>query len=343
MPTAILRDLDLRTLRLFVAVCDLRNMARAAESEHIEPSAVSKRITQLEAALGTRLLVRGRRGVEPTAAGESVLAQARNVLFSAQQTANAAAGFEVGVTGHVRLAATASAIAESLLDDIAAFMREPQNRGIRVDVEERYSRDLVRALRDGEASIGVAWDTIDLRGLASRPYRRDRLAVAVHASHPLARRASLRFDETLDHEHVGLPPATAVHTMLMRAAARLGRSVNYRVVVSNFDAAFRVVSANLAISVVPIEIGTRYASASNVKLIALSDPWAHRRFSIAFQDGDRLPPAALRLVEHLVLRASSGEPHGIDDGRDAPPPSIEATPSGRPGRRTGAPVRRPKE
>ena len=43
-----MRDIDLKTLRLFVAVCDHRNIARAAEEAHIEPSAISKRIAQLE-------------------------------------------------------------------------------------------------------------------------------------------------------------------------------------------------------------------------------------------------------------------------------------------------------
>ena len=64
-------DLDIKTLRLLVAVCEQRNIRRAAEQEHIEPSAISKRIAQLESSLGTTLLMRGRRGVLPTPAGEA--------------------------------------------------------------------------------------------------------------------------------------------------------------------------------------------------------------------------------------------------------------------------------
>lgn len=68
-----MRDIDLKTLRLFVAVCDHRNIARAAEEAHIEPSAISKRIAQLENELGVPLLLRSRRGVQPTAAGNALL------------------------------------------------------------------------------------------------------------------------------------------------------------------------------------------------------------------------------------------------------------------------------
>ncbi len=305
-----MRDIDLKTLRLLVAVCDHQNMARAAEQEHIEPSAISKRIAQLEADLGTPLLMRSRRGVQPTPAGVAVLEHARNVLFTMDRLASDAAGFSSGVKGQVRLIATASAIAESLLDDIASFMREPLNRNIKVDVEERFSRDLVRQLREGMASVGVCWDSVDLQGLQHRPYRRNRLALAVHPEHPLASRKSLRFEQTLDHEHVGLQPSSAMHGMLQRAAARVGRTVSYRAIVSNFDASFRVVAANLAISVIPVEVGGPYARLLGVKLIPLTDAWALRNFAVCFLDFDALQPAVRRMVEHLVERASLAEPGG---------------------------------
>ncbi len=301
-----MRDIDLKTLRLFVAVCDHQNMARAAASEHIEPSAISKRITQLESDLGTRLLARSRRGVQPTPAGVTLLEHARNVLFTMERIATDVAAFGSGVKGHVRLVATASVIAESLLDDIALFMREEAHRNIQVDIEERFSRDLVRQLREGSASVGVCWDNIDLEGLHHRPYRRDRLALAVRSDHPLAQKKSLRFEQMLDFEHVGLPPSTAVHTMLQRAAARAGRLVSYRVIVSNFDAAFRAVAANLGVSVIPMEVGGTVAANLGIQMVPLSDAWAHRNFVVCFQSFQGLQPAAQHMVEHLVARAALG-------------------------------------
>jgi len=302
------RDIDLKTLRLFVAVADCRSMARAAEQEHIEPSAISKRIAQLEDDLGVELLLRGRRGVQTTPAGLALLEHARTILFTLDRIAADAASFTGGVEGHVRLIATASAIAEALLDDIASFMREPDNRNIRVDIEERFSRDLVRELRDGNASLGVCWDRVDFEGLAHRPYRRDRLALAVYAGHPLAGRASIGFEETLAFDHVGLPPSTAVHTMLQRAAASAGRTVTYRVVVSTFDAALRVVAADLGVAVVPIEVGRRGAALADLSLVPLSDSWAERCFAICFRQREALPPASRRLLDHLEARAAAAAP-----------------------------------
>ncbi len=298
-------DLDLKSLRLLVAVCDHRNIKLAAQQEHIEPSAISKRIAQLEAGLGTTLLVRGRRGVQPTAAGQALLEHARSMLFTAERMQADVAAFNHGIKGQVRLVASASAIAESLLDDIAAFMRAASNQNIQVDIEERLSKDVARIVGDGAASLGVCWDSVDFQGLERRPYREDELVLAVNVAHPLAGRASVRFEQTLQYEHVGLPPATAVYTMLHRAAARAGGVLAYRVVVSNFDAALRVVEADLGISVIPRQIAMRHEREQRLRVIALSDPWARRRFAVCFRDLDALQPPARRLIDHLVARAGA--------------------------------------
>jgi DNA-binding transcriptional LysR family regulator len=299
-----MQDLDLKSLRLLVAVCDHQNIKVAAQHEHIEPSAISKRIAQLEATLQTTLLVRGRRGVQPTAVGRTLLEHARNMLFTAERMHADVAAFQHGVKGQVRLVASISAIGESLLDDVASFMREAPNHNIQVDIEERLSTDVVRAVGDGGASLGVCWDNVDFQGLERRPYSEDELVLAVHVNHPLAGRSSVRFDQTLQYEHVGLPPTTAVYSMLHRAAARNGRVLAYRVVVSNFDAALRVVEADLGISVIPRQIATRHERAQRLRVITLSDSWAKRRFAVCFRAFESLQPPARRLLEHLSPRTN---------------------------------------
>lgn len=246
--------------------------------------------------------MRGRRGVLPTPAGEALLQHARTLLFTLERMEQDVAALSGGIKGQVRLAASASAIAETLLDDVAAFMREDAHRDIRVDIEEQLSRDIVRGLREGTISVGVCWDSMDLSGLQYRPYHSDQLALAVPAQHPLAGHESLRFDQTLQHEHVGQPPSAAVHTLLQRAAAQAGGTISYRVIVSTFDAALRVVAAGLGISVIPAQVGQRYAGMLGIRVVPLSDTWARRGFVVCFRDFDALQPAARRMVEYLYAR-----------------------------------------
>jgi len=294
-----LRDLDLTTLRLFVIVCETGNIARAGERANIVGSAISKRLSQLEDTVGTPLLARKRHGVVPTAAGQTLLEHARTMLASATRIERDMGAYAAGVRGQVRILASASAMAESLADDVASFLKQPKHKSIRVDMEERVSPEVVRGIRDGTASLGICWDAADIGNLQSRPYRYDNLCMVVPEKHPLASRKGLRFEQTLDYEHVSLPVTSAVQVMLQREAAQLGRALAYRVVVANFEAALRVVRAGLAISLVPREVADIYAKTYSLKIVPLAEPWAQRRFIICYRDAEALAPAAQLLADHL--------------------------------------------
>lgn len=295
-----MRDLDLTSLRLFVSVCDSGNIARAAEQHHIVASAVSKRLAQMEADTGVPLLVRQRRGVVPTAAGEALLEHARTMLACAQRIRQDMSVHGAGLHGQVRVLAAMSAIAEFLPDEIAAFLRDPAHRQIQVDIDEDTSKMVVQGVSEGRAALGICWDAADFKGLESLPFRQDHLAVVVPAGHPLAGRKRIAYAHTLDHEQVGLPPASAVQRQFERAAALAGKTLRYRTTVSGFDAALRVVAAGLAISVVPREIAVQHAAAARLRVIPLTDAWAERTFALCFRDRDALSPAAQALVTHLT-------------------------------------------
>lgn len=295
------RPIDPVTLRLFVSVCEERNIARAAAREAIVASAVSKRIGALEREVGAALLLRGRRGIEPTAAGEVLLRQARELLGSMARLRSELSEFASGVHGSVRVMASVSALAEELPDDIAGFLARHQS--VRVSLDECVSPDIVRGVREGVADLGVLWDAIDLQGLRSRPYRSDHLVVAVHREHPLARRKSLRFEETLAHAFIGVAPGGTMDTLLRRQAALLGRLPIYRIQVSSLDAACRIVAAGLGVAIVPLEATAAQARAMNLVTLKLRDAWALRRFVICSRPDTMLSATARLLLEHLAATA----------------------------------------
>ncbi|RYF80867.1 MAG: LysR family transcriptional regulator [Comamonadaceae bacterium] len=301
-----MHDLDLTTLRLFVAACDLRNIARAGEQQHIGASAISKRLAQLEAQVHAPVLERHRRGVVPTPAGEILLEHARAMLATADRIARDMAAYRQGVKGQVRVLASVSSITESLPDDIATFLSLPEHAQIRVDIEERNSAELLNALREGLAPVGICWDAADLAGLQTRSYRGDELSVVVPAKHPLAQLRACSFAQTLAHDHVGLPANTAVHVMLARAAAVIGQPVHYRAVVSTFDAALRCVRAGLGLAIVPKQIATASGDRAGIRILALKEAWAQRRFAICYRSHDQLSPAARLLVDHLAQAGTRG-------------------------------------
>ena len=294
-----MRDLDLTSLRLFVTVCDTGNMSRAAEKANMVASAVSKRLAQLEVMLGASLLTRRKHGLVPTPAGETLLEHARNMLLSASRIERDMASHVAGIQGRVNLLATASVMAESLTDEIAAFLQMPEHQNIQIDLEERISPEVVRGIREGVASIGICWDAAETGLLRTRTYRHDHLSVAVPKGHPLCALPAVRYADTLDFEHVIMPVNSAVEVMLQREAGLLGKRLQHRVIVTNFEAALRVVRAGLAIALVPREVTHLYAEAYGLDILPLNESWSRRRFILGHRGEDVLSPAAHMLLNHL--------------------------------------------
>lgn len=298
-----MRDLDLTSLRLFVIVCETGNMSRAAEKANMVASAVSKRLAQLEATVGTNLLTRRKHGVVPTPAGETLLEHARSMLLSASRIERDMASHAAGIQGRVNVLATASVMAESLADEIAEFLKKPEHQNIQIDLEERISPDVVRGIREGVASIGICWDAAETGLLHTRTYRHDHLSVAVPRGHPLCALKAVRYADTLAFEHVIMPVNSAVEVMLQREASLLGQRLQHRVIVTNFEAALRVVRAGLAIALVPREVTTLYAEAYGLAILPLQENWSRRRFILCHRGEDQLSPAA-----QLLLNDLSNEP-----------------------------------
>jgi len=300
---AFARRIDLTSLQLFVAVCELGSIGRAAEREFIAASAVSKRLSDLEATLQTPLLYRHTRGVNLTPAGESLLHHARSVLFSLEKMQAELSEYAEGVRGHVRIHANISAIVQFLPEDLGAFTREhPQ---VKIDLEEHLSTEVVRAVQEGAADIGIcnagAASGHDLQTLT---YRQDELVLIVPRGHALARREAVAFEDTLDLDHVGLHSNSSIYLAMREAAAAAGRTIRLRIHVTGLDAMCRMIDNGLGVGVMPRRAFTLMHGVGDLACVRLSDAWATRSIDLVARDFSTLPLTARLLVDHLRARAT---------------------------------------
>ena len=302
-----MRSFDPISLRLFIAVCEERNIAAAARREALVPSAVSKRVAQMEAEAGVKLLERGRRGVTVTAAGEALGRYARESLQLLDRMHSEMSAFAQGVQGQVRVFGSKSAVAQFLPVDVSVFAQ--QYRDVRVSLEEREIWEVVRGVEEGRADIGVCWNAVDLRGLRTLPYHRDHLAVVVHPNHPLAGKESLWFIDTIDFEHVDISARSIMQATQRSAAAAAGKQMRYRIQVSTVDACYRIVAAQLALAIVPAEEASTIQRALGLQVIPLRDKWAKRQFVICVREKGLSLPTQL-FVQSLqeAARKDNGTP-----------------------------------
>jgi DNA-binding transcriptional LysR family regulator len=132
------------------------------------------------------------------------------------------------------------------------------------------------------------------------PYRRERLVLATALSHPLVERDRVDFIDTLDYDFIGLPEASAIHNFLKRAAVDLQRELRWRVQVSNFETACRMIEANVGVGVLPESTAGRHATTMALRIVQLNDEWAERKLQICVADLGALPLFARKLVDLLV-------------------------------------------
>jgi len=291
------RRLDLITLQLFVAVHEEGTLTRAAAREAIAVSAASKRLMELEDALGIGLFVRNAKGMALTAAGETLLHHARRMLFDVEKIGLELGEHIQGVRGYVRMLANLSAIIQFLPEDLHDFVSSHEQ--VKIDLEERPSNGVVQGIVDGVADIGICSMDTDTQRLFSVPYRHDTLVVMMRSDHPLAERDQVAFADTLDYDYVGLHAASSINMRTHAAARACGRIVRLRIHVPGFDAVCRMVQANMGIGILPQKAYELFGRSLGLTAVTLSDDWSERTLLLVARDQASLSPVSRLLFDHL--------------------------------------------
>ena len=289
--------LDLLTLRVVIAVADSGSISAGSDRLQLAVAAASARISSLETSLGIRIFERSPRGVELTPAGRMLVQRGRELLDGADQLATDLRDWSLGLAGHVRLLTNASALLQVLPRRLEAFMRSHPR--IHVDVEERISPEILGALVEGRADVGVVDVAMHARGLEFFPFFRDQLALVLPAGHALAGEREVRLPQLLAENFIVLAGANAVTTRLFNAAAAVGAPIQVRMQMRSFDAATRMVAAGLGVAVLPTEAITPQLAHLALKAVPVAEDWAQRTHYLALRTGEEAPAAARTLVDAL--------------------------------------------
>jgi DNA-binding transcriptional LysR family regulator len=202
-----------------------------------------------------------------------------------------------GLKGYVRLLSNTAAMTEFLPETLSAFLAAHPE--VDIDLEELVSYEIVEAVAQGRADIGIVNDADDLSGLETFPFRHDRLVLVTARDHPLAARREIAFVDALQEDFVGLTGDNALQAYLAGHAARAGHRLKYRVRLRSFDAVCRMVERNVGVGVIPEHAAIRLQRSMAIRRVRLTDAWATRLLRICVRRFDELPVYARQLIEHL--------------------------------------------
>lgn len=293
-----MKKLDLPALEIFVAAIEEKSLSRAAQRENLVTSAASKRVAELERHLDRTLLVRHGRGVEPTPAGMLLYQRAKAILKSVQLAEQAIDQYSAEGQARIRLAANPSTSLQFLPPIMGRFLAARPH--VSVDLIEAHSFDIARLVAESTVDIGIYHAVHPVPGVASFPFRRDRVGLVVPVGHALAQRSELYLEEALDYDLLGYFPRHSLDQFLAYAGQTLSRPPTVRMQVANFETRCRMIREGLGVGVVPERIAANYLGSMGLVLLRLKDPWAERQFYTCVRDIGSLNAAAADLLDTLM-------------------------------------------
>ncbi|SOD96971.1 LysR family transcriptional regulator [Caenispirillum bisanense] len=294
---------DIVTIRLFLAIARAGSIGEAARREHIAASAVSRRISDLEAALKVQLLRRVPHGVELTAEGRMMAAHGERLLSVIQDMTRDFRPYAEGERGEVYLAAVTSALNTGVPEALRTF-REAHPE-VTVHVQELYSREAVEAVTEGRVDFAVVADTAH-RGsrLHAVPFCEDPIWVVTPLDHPLlaGRKPGegVSIAEAAGYDVISLHQGGAIDELISAGCREAGVTLSSVIHVSRFGSLRRMVEAGLGIGFLRHSSIERYLEVMAIQAAPISDAWAARSLDIISTGRDHMPPAARRLHDFLA-------------------------------------------
>ena len=295
--------LDLVTLRVFAATTEEGSLARAAERESIALSAISRRISALEARSGVQLFDRHDRGMTLTPAGEMLLHRLHGVFDLLDHIALDLEALHKGTKGVVRIHAHSSAITEGFSAELQTFISE--HPGLDVQIEEHTSREVVHAVSTSTAELGLISGTAETGNLHVIPWREDTLVVALPAGDYLTTQRQLKFAALLERPFISMQKDSALSTLCRGQARMLGKTLIERAHATSFESVRKMVAAGLGVAIMPVSvIDPQEAIVSR----PLEESWARRPLSLCVRTLEHMPAATKLLVQWLTRRHEVSKP-----------------------------------
>ena len=245
--------MELRYLLYFVTVAEQQSFTRAAEKLRIAQPAISQQIRTLEEELEVKLLLRTKRSVRLTAAGQIFLREAKDILNRVEQSRTHARRAAQGATGTLSIGCfgwTASLFLPELIH--AYRTRYP---AVRITLNEQLPREQLEALEAGRIDVGFTRSLPKnkaSRFLQERVYR-DRVVAALPARHPLAGSREISLEQLADEDWVFLSRRSSPEVVdeFALLCANVGFSPRIINEAARIQTVFTMIAAGIGVSVTP--------------------------------------------------------------------------------------------
>ena len=243
--------MDLTLTRSLLAVAEHGTITRAANALHLTQPTLSRRIQQLEEALGTALLVRSRKGVALTEMGRLVVQEGRILVGRWERLQDSLRAYENLEVGSVRIGGGATAVSFLLPEAIADFQR--LYPAIRFVVKEAGSREVEADVMGEKLELGIVTLPIHPQwsdGLAVVPLTTDHIVTVAATGHPILERAQIRVSDLAGQSVVGFEAGSAIRQLIDGTLREAGVQMNVLMELRSIPAILQMVMSTQSLAFV---------------------------------------------------------------------------------------------
>jgi LysR family transcriptional regulator, regulator for metE and metH len=306
--------LDIRHLKLLVAVTEEKSVTKAGERLHLTQSALSHQLRDLEDRLGTPLFLRLNKRMVLTPAGERLLVSAKDVLEELKRAEDDVAQLAAHKRGTLRLSTECYTCYHWLPEKLKEFAQRFPDVDVKIVVEATHQP--LRALLSGKLDLAVVSTCPRDKQLLYRPLFKDELVVIMPPDHPLTDKPFLQAkDFTEQNLFLYVEPKDSdLFRLFLNPAGIVPARVSQ---VQLTEAIIEMVKAGLGISVLARWALTEALASGKIVARPLTKRGLHRQWSAALLKSDFTPsylPAFVSLLAEGSARLTGQRAIPVNNG-----------------------------
>ncbi|QIO04513.1 LysR family transcriptional regulator [Acinetobacter shaoyimingii] len=290
--------LDFFDLQLFLNIVDTGSLTKGAHRSSISLQAASERVKKIEQQFATNLFTRHATGVKLTLAGQTFAEQAQLLIQQSHHLEQAMLPFSQDLQSSMTLWCNSSAQSEYLPFLLPKYLVE--NSNIQIDLKEAETNDIIVALENGTAKLGLISSFFDSSTLQTLEFSEDPLVIISPLQHELNTYKTLDLKQTLHYPYVGLMQYHSLQQSIETQAKKLGYAIQYRLRLPNFAAIAQVVANGVGIAIIPQRAAQRLSQHYQFHQIPIIGDWANRKLLLAAKSFDALPISYQHFSQFLL-------------------------------------------
>lgn len=296
--------LNVNRMRILREVASRGSIAAAAAALYMTPSAVSQQMSVLEREAGVELLDRTRRKVRLTPAGEQLVMRTEQVLALLEEAQADLADVAVGIGGRISICAFPTAARAIMVPALATIRRS--NPNLELQVSDLEPEESIPALKIGDMDVVVTYEFDHLPtprdpGVERHVLMREPVYVAMHRTHPLASRPTVRIADLAEEQWVVGRDGSPFLEVQVRVSNEAGYEPMIRFHSNDYQVILAAVQAGIGVALVPPL--ALFSSYPDAVLREIEDIEVNRRIVAVVRAGSSHSPSIALALEALGAAA----------------------------------------